>query len=317
MLIPIFLTILSASPALPVSLRVEPGPGAPTAVVFRLSNTGDAPLHVVGHRGLLSLSVRVPGRRAPVRCTPPPGVRPASVDPERVTTLAPGASLAEVVDVRWLCWSKRASEALATPGATLEVRYGFRRASARTWVASAVDGATRVGSLDAEPIPAPVTAPAAPPAAGPPAPPLTLRGAPDRVDSASGRSVPVSLRLQNASPDDLRVFVRPELFRFDVHGPTESVRCGLPTALRAPLRESFTRLGPRRRTTLTLDVAAVCPRATFATPGVYDVQPVFEATEDGERRGLRAFTGTIAGAPLVVRVGQGDLPEYEPREPVR
>ena len=108
-----------------------------------------------------------------------------------------------------------------------------------------------------------------------------------------------------------------QVFRFEVHGPTESVRCGLPTALRAPLRESFTRLAPRRRTTLTLDVAALCPRATFATPGVYDVAPVFEATEDGERRGLRAVTGTTVGAPLVVRVGQGDLPEYEPQEPAR
>lgn len=313
MLTPLLLTILAASPALPVDLRLDPVAPSSTEVVLRVSNSGDAPLRVAMHRGLLSLEVRVPGRRAPLRCAAPAGTRPGSVDPERVSTLAPGASTAEVVDLRWYCWSTRVAKALATPGATISARYGFRRASARTWIASSPDGATRVGSIEAEPVAAPtLPAPDAPAAA-----PLTLRAVPDRQDSGSGRSIAAVLRLENASPDDVRVFVRPELFHFDVRGPGQAVRCGLGQRLRAPLRESFTRLAPRRRTTLALDLAAVCPSGTFATPGVYDVAPVFEATEDGGRVGLRAVTGTVLGAPLTVRVGAGDLAAYEPREPAR
>lgn len=316
MLTPIFLTVLAASPApaLPVNLRLERAPGSETAVVFRVTNAGEAPLRVAMHRGLLSLDVLVPGRRAKVRCAPPPGTRPGSVDPERVVALAPGASSAEVVDVRWFCWNARARKALATPGATIAARYGFRRGNARTWIASSSDGATRVGSLEAEPL----SLPAAPaPAAPAVATTLSLRVVPERLDSGSGRSVAASVRLENASPDDVRVFVRPEAFQFDVRGPTEAVRCGLGQRLRAPLRESFSRLGPRRRTSLVLDLAAVCPRGTFATPGIYDVTPTFEATEDGERVGLRAVTGTIVGTPFAVRVGAGDLPTYEPQEPPR
>lgn len=315
MLTALFLTILTAPPALPVTLGLEPVADAPSGLVYRVTNTGDTPVRVVGHRGLLSLEVKVPGRRAAVKCAPPPGARPGVVDPERVHRLGAGASIAETVDLRWFCWTTRATKALATPGATVLARYGFRRASARTWVASSPDGATRVGRLESEPIAAP-----APPAAVVPAgsaPVLTLRPLPARVVTGSGRSIPVVLRLDNASPDDVRVFVRPDLFRFDVHGPVETVRCALVRAERAPMRESFTRLAPRRRTTLFLDLAAVCPSDTFAAPGIYDVEPVFDAVYDGASVGLRAVTGTFPGSPLVVRVGAGDLDTYEAQEPDR
>jgi hypothetical protein len=315
MLTPLLLTILAMSPALPVNLRLDAIASSSTEVVFRVSNAGESPLRVAMNRGLLSLEVRVPGRRAPLRCAPPPGVRPSSVDPERVATLAPGASMAEVVDLRWFCWSARAAEALWAPGATVSARYGFRRASARTWIASSLDGVTRVGAIQSEPLAVPT--PQAPAAPATTLAALSLRAVPDRRDTGSGRSAAAVLRLENTSPDDVRVFVRPELFHFDVQGPVGALRCSLGDRLRAPLRESFARLAPRGRTSLALDLAAVCPSGTFATPGVYDVAPVFEATEDGARVGLRAVTGTIVGAPLAVRVGAGDLPGYQPQEPAR
>ena len=310
------LTILTAPPPLPVTLRLEPTPGSSTAVVFRLTNEGDGPVRVVDHRSLLALEVHVPGRRAAVRCGAPAGTRPGVVDPERVVELSPGASLAEAIDVRWFCWSPRERKALSTEGATVSARYGFRRAGPRTWVAASPDGATRVGSLEAEPIDL-GSGPSAVESAPSEGATLSLRPVPARTESASGRSISLRLQLRNVSPDDVRVFVRPELFGFQVTGPTVSQRCSLPVNARAPLRESFNRLRTSGQTSIALDVSAICPSDTFAAPGVYDVEPVFGATEDGAGVGLRAFTGAVVGVPAVVRVTSGDLATYESVEPAR
>lgn len=320
MLTSLVLTVLAASPPLPLTLRIEPSPdeSSPTQVVFRLKNDGEAPLRVVHHRGLLSLEVRVPERRAPVRCSAPAGTRPGGVDPERIVDLAPGASAAEVVDVRWYCWSSRAAKALASPGATIVGRYGFgrRRATARSWVVSSLDGATRMASLEAEPIGLAASSPAAGPEASGLVE-LSLAAAPARLDSADGRLVPIVLRLRNEAPDDTRVLVHPAMFSFVVRGPRLVERCALPVAQRSPMRESFTRLRPRGRATQTLDLAAVCPERTFAAPGVYDVETIFESEDDGGALGLRAFAGSVTGGRAVVRVTSGDLPAYETLEPPR
>jgi hypothetical protein len=113
----------------------------------------------------------------------------------------------------------------------------------------------------------------------------------------------------------LRLWVHPDLFRFDVRGPGGAIRCGLARALRTPLRQSFVLLRPRRRMAMALDLADYCPPGTFDRPGVYDVAPAFEATEAGTPMGLGAFTGLVGGTPVAVRVAVGDRSVYEPDLP--
>ncbi|MBI2894708.1 MAG: hypothetical protein HYY06_14230 [Deltaproteobacteria bacterium] len=297
-----------------VALAVEPEAGSPTAFVFRLTNRGAQPLQIFEHRGLLSLELRPEGRGRPVRCAAPPGFAPSEVDPALVSTLEPGRSYTERIDIRYFCWGRRADE-LRGKGARLSGSYGFRGrvAGSRRWIAQSPDGKARLLAVST---PEAVTLAPVP---GSPAPapvgPLALELEPPRVQSVDGRHVAVSARLENRGSLPLRFYAHPELFRFDVERGGEVVRCSLPRLERAPLRHSFVLVDPGRAVQRSLDLADYCPRGTFSNPGIYDVSAVFEATHAGEAWRLGAFEGLAPSSSVAVRISVGDLPAYVPEVP--
>jgi hypothetical protein len=313
MLIPLFVALLAANPVsqaqaplLPVTLTIAPAAGSPEALVFRITNHGSEPLDLLAHRGLLSLEIQPEGRRRPTRCAAPPGFVPREVDPALIAVLAAGATYSEQVDIRMYCWGKRL-EPLLGAGARVRARYGYRRASARTWTAQTENGRTRLAFLESEE----VALPPLPVAPTPPEGPMRLEVRPSHVSSGDGRHMPITVLVKNTGSIPVRIFVHPALFHFDVTGPGGTVNCGLGDLGQTALRQSFRLLPPGRQASESLDLGEYCPSDTFSRPGVYEVSSSFEATDDGGSMALHAFTGTVVGNTVEVRIALGRRVGYE------
>ena len=72
---------------------------------------------------------------------------------------------------------------------------------------------------------------------------------------------------------------------------------------------SFLTIAPNQSTTITCELAELCPPGTFAAPGLYLVHTRFEAKDDEEASHGRAYTGSVVSPePGIVRIRTGDIP---------
>jgi hypothetical protein len=103
-----------------------------------------------------------------------------------------------------------------------------------------------------------------------------------------------------------RAYVRSDHFRFRARGPDGTAfECGMHHGGGAAAADLFQRLTTRSGPRFTLDVSFYCEDDAFAEPGIYEVVPMIDITQSGERWGLETPTGTFVGAPALVRVRGG------------
>lgn len=278
---PLFFSVTPTDPARPYRMQA-------TWVARR-----DA--EVVFDRRLISFELRAGPRGPRVRCRHPDAPGRASAARSRMARAS--ETHGEWIDLRMYCWGERAARALAA-GGELRVAYGFgRRPTAARWIVR-VPGEPRpaVGRVEA---PA-VTLPARPPPQRPEGARVELRPA----DASHARALTFVATLSSDRP--ARAYVRPDLFRFRVSGPTGDRECGIPR-LPTPRRpEMFGTLGGRRRIRVAIDAHRLC-RGAFDAAGVYEVVPVLDLQPDERSLGLEALTGEITGDAAPVRIRVGDL----------
>lgn len=261
---------------------------------------------VVRDRRLLEIEVRPEGSRRRLRCRHPDA--PRRVDEGRVARMEAGDRYQEWVDLRMYC-SGRARDALAAGGATLKVRYGFRRRSRRQWIARQEDERRPAFRADAEltwtaPVPeAPATNDgasrddASQDDASQEAPETT----PDVRVSLSDQTTRATPRLVTRVRGSGRAYLRDDQWSFRISGPLGDAVCEVPRARIVPIVDFFSRLNSRGRRE-TLDAGRYCPEDSFAVAGVYEVTPLLTLVHDGEEFELEAHTGTFTGEPAVFRI---------------
>ncbi|MBX3247340.1 MAG: hypothetical protein KF901_09170 [Myxococcales bacterium] len=247
---------------------------------------------VVLDRRLLELTVLEPRERGRPRrhtCRHPDA--PRRPVPARVEAMEPGAHYEEWVDLRMYCWGA-ALAALTRSAATVEIGYGFRARGA--FVARQPDERRpphRVAGEGFEWAP-----PATPSDEGDVRVrlrPVTTRGAP---------TLAVELRGTGEAARK-RVYLRDDLFSFEVRGPLGTARCRPTRTTIVPIVDFYRALS--RQSATTLSVAGLCPPGTFDVPGVYEVTPVVDLVYDGTRYELDALTGRFEGPPAPVRITGG------------
>lgn len=267
---------------------------------------------VVRDRRLLELTVleaRERGRPRRHVCRYPGA--PARPVEARVAAMSAGETYVEWLDLRELCWG-RAARVLESGEVTVEVSYGFRARSravvreegerrpphrvpgdAFTFaLPSATPGATTTSTTTGATTSTTTGATAT--ATDASASTLTLSLAPT---STAGTPV-LSVTIRGEGDD--RVYVRDDLFSFDVRGPLGSVRCAIPRTTIVPIVDFYRRLSRPTRTSIAASIQ--CPEDTFAVAGVYEVVPVVDLVYDGARYDLEAVTGRFEGAPAAVRI---------------
>jgi hypothetical protein len=119
----------------------------------------------------------------------------------------------------------------------------------------------------------------------------------------------VSVTLKNRSKHKEIVYFRRELVSFEVMGPDGLSNCDAKPDDRAPEPQSFARLGPGGSVSATSRLVELCPRGTFAHPGLYLVHARFDANQSGDRYGLDAYVGqVVSDKPVSIRIRRGDFP---------
>ncbi len=143
--------------------------------------------------------------------------------------------------------------------------------------------------------------------------PLSLRLV-QGSDAEAETFATVELVLKNLSKERQRVYFRREFVSFEVKGPPGLVRCDATPDERAPDKQAFLTLGRGERRNIAVRLAELCPRGTFAMPGLYLVHARFDAMFSGEELGIDGFVGTIQGdEPAAVRIRTGEAPLLEKR----
>lgn len=252
---------------------------------------------VVRDRRLLELTVleaRERGRPRRHVCRYPGA--PARPVEARVAAMSAGETYVEWLDLRELCWG-RAAQVLERGETTVEVSYGFR---ARSRAVVREEGERRPphrvpgdAFVFALPTATSATSSAAPSSAAPSSA-LTVS-----LASTSTAGTPV-LSVTIRGESGARVYLRDDLFSFDVRGPIGSVRCAIPRTTIVPIVDFYRRLSRPTRTSIAASIQ--CPEDTFAVAGVYEVVPIVDLVYDGARYELEAVTGRFEGAPAAVRI---------------
>jgi hypothetical protein len=154
--------------------------------------------------------------------------------------------------------------------------------------------------------PNPPADPADPAKPSEPKPPLALSLV-QGSDVRAEHNATVQLTLQNQSSESTHVYFRRELVTFEVTGPKGVTLCNATPDTRAPSREAFVKLTSGAKRAYVSRLAELCPRGTFATPGLYLVYARFDATAAGRDVGLNAFTGPVVSEiPAAVRIRVGE-----------
>ena len=80
--------------------------------------------------------------------------------------------------------------------------------------------------------------------------------------------------------------------------------------MRSPDPQAYLNMTPGRVYTWSSRLVELCPRGTFARPGLYRIHARLDATETGEEFGLEAYVGRITTEdPVTVRIRTGESPE--------
>jgi hypothetical protein len=251
---------------------------------------------VVRDRRLLELTVleaRERGRPRRHVCRYPGA--PARPVEARVAAMSAGETYVEWLDLRELCWG-RAARVLESGEVTVEVSYGFR---ARSRAVVREEGERRPpnrvpGDAFTFALPSTTNVTGATATSAATSNALTVSLAP--TSTAGTPVLSVTIRGEGGG----RIYLRDDLFSFDVRGPLGSVRCAIPRTTIVPIVDFYRRLSRPTRTSIAASIQ--CPDDTFAVPGVYEVVPIVDLVYDGARYDLETVTGRFEGAPAAVRI---------------
>jgi hypothetical protein len=243
-----------------------------------LAFRANAPADMVADRRLLYFEIRVADSRRALRCEHPERSRAVRTP----VHLEVGERWAEWIDLREYCWG-RALETLRS-GAELTA---FYRVANRQVLGPRQERFDAV----AGPIEADSSAPIR----------IVLR------DSDARRVRNLSLRVRVlARAGRVRAYVRSDHIRFRVRGPEGDFDCGMAHGQGAAPPELFTWLSSRSGPSFSLDPSFYCPNS-FRAAGVYEIVPMIDIEQSGERWGFDTPTGSFEGAPALVRIREGDL----------
>jgi hypothetical protein len=129
-------------------------------------------------------------------------------------------------------------------------------------------------------------------------------------DAEDERNATVSFGLINTLERPQQIFVRRELLDYDVQGPDGFFAC--PSSdVGSPDFASFSTLPPHGAERAVVRLIEICPRRSFARPGLYEVHARLAANWSGQELGLDAFVGQLeAMRPAFVRVRSGDRSSF-------
>ncbi len=326
----------------PLTLSVAPGTaGGPWKL--RVENTGDVPMRLAADPRLLILEITPPvgteldpagakkrasSRKAPeavtVRCALPDDARP--INDEGRDLVVPGKrSWSTTIDPLFYCFGPRERRALVA-GATVKAQFGWPAPAAKTAVAKKKPlapappfAAAPVGAAVGKVAPAKAlesapfsltdavasAVPAAPvPPASSPGRALLVVSMPESRDTSRGVEIETTVTVSNEGDQAAILLWRPETVRFTVSGPLGSSTCGTTAIVASPIRELYSTLGVKGRTSMSLLVTAKCPADTFDEPGVFRVTGILDTSQASARPiGLKTWDGEIAAkAPMLLRV---------------
>jgi hypothetical protein len=129
-------------------------------------------------------------------------------------------------------------------------------------------------------------------------------------DAEDERNATISFGVVNSLDRPQQIFVRRELLEYDVQGPDGYFEC--PSSdVGSPDFASFATLSPHDAERAVVRLLEVCPRRSFARPGMYEVRARFVARWSGHDLGLDAFVGQLeTPRPAFVRVRSGDRSSF-------
>lgn len=131
------------------------------------------------------------------------------------------------------------------------------------------------------------------------------------ADAAAGRNVSITTTAKNAGRRAMTAVLRPRMLGYRVEGSDGVLDCLAAPPTHAVPRDMYRSYKPEATTSFTVLLAEVCPRDTFARPGLYRVTPTLFAQEHGRELGLTAHTQVVeAPAATLVRVQTGPEPFY-------
>jgi hypothetical protein len=271
---------------------------------------------------------RAASKKAPepvtVRCVLPDDARP--INDEGRDLVIPGKrSWSATIDPLFYCFGSRERRALVA-GATIKAQFGWPAPVAKAAAAkkkpvapappfAAAPVGAAVGKL------APVKAlegttvtltdavasavPAAPaPEASSPGRAVLTVSMPESRDASRGVEIETTVTVTNDGDQAATFLWRPETVRFNVSGPLGSSTCGTTAVVGSPIRELYSTLGVKGRTSMALLVTAKCPVDTFDEPGVFRVTAILDTSQASARPvGLKTWDGeATAKVPMLLRV---------------
>jgi hypothetical protein len=313
--------------ARPATLEVtEQGPNLPWTLVVR--NLGPRAMRLVADPRLLWLEIMVPGQKKMSMCRLPAELFPTTPSTSHEVLLRPDEAVTSSFDPRFYCFSSDRQRKLV-PGAVVHPRFGWPEKTKAVW---------RKGKRVEEPVKQvpPYVLRGDSPGDASIEPVKVLEGQPwalgsdyalwteasrlsDSADDApwelrlsqgsdaeSELETTVTLTLRNRSRESQRVYLRRELVTFEVISQGGAIQCDPYPDLRAPDPQEFVTLRPGGSTSLTSRLIELCPRGTFARPGLYLVHARLDARESGEEYGLDAFVGRVVTRwPVTLRIRRG------------
>jgi hypothetical protein len=129
-------------------------------------------------------------------------------------------------------------------------------------------------------------------------------------DAEDEHNAMVTFGLLNAQARPQQIFVRRELLEYDVQGPDGYFECPA-SETGPPDFASFATLPPHGAERAIVRLFEVCPRRSFARPGLYEVRAKLAAKWSGQELGMDAFVGQLETAqPVYVRVRSGDRSSF-------
>ena len=323
------------TPAPELELSVdERGPGRPWSM--SLVNTGSRPAVVVADPRLLWFDVKTPSKKQSSPCRLPSELFPDRPDPRTVVVLEPGEGVAQSFDPRLYCFAAGGQWQLV-PGSLVTPHFGWPAKKKTVWkngkkteetpkqqppfMAGEAPEKGEESRLDEAGVKEVSTEP------------FSLRSdyaewsrtriegdrkamkGPLEIkvtqgsDASAERNATVSITLRNKSKRAEWVYFRRELVSFEVMRPEGLTTCDAQPDTRAPDRQAFSRLGPGGSMSFASRLVELCPRGTFAQPGLYLVHARFDSTEPGDDFNLDAFQGrVISPQPATVRIRTGEQP---------
>ncbi|MEO8182940.1 MAG: hypothetical protein ABI895_29260 [Deltaproteobacteria bacterium] len=129
-------------------------------------------------------------------------------------------------------------------------------------------------------------------------------------DAEDERNATVTFGVLNTLDRPQQLFVRRELLDYDVQGPDGFFECP-GSDVGTPDYASFSTLAPHGAERAMVRLIEVCPRRSFARPGLYEVRARLAARWSGQELGLDAFVGQLDTLrPAYVRVRSGDRSSF-------